>query len=271
MTALRSYDHYAPDIDATVLPGAPTPYSPLRAPLAVRTVTAGTDVRWSDGTTTRTQLLELDGRHAGYALSPLPEPASAASRTSFRETSWLDSDRLADEWTLTQVVAQGYGRVGLDELRRRLRRAGYATAAEELTVGHAIAATQAAVWHVATGRDLDARHVNPLAVSHLYDYLLARAGVAGYGRPEARVALGPRHFIAGTSAVEIHGAEVVDADGRSLAGVVVPGQRFHVVGGPRRITLRHGAVRARLLSARDQQLVMVTEQAPVVVDHILGD
>ena len=270
MTALRSYDHYAPDIEATVLPGVPSPYTPLRLPLALRTVTPGTDVRWSDGSTTRTQLLELDGRHSGYALSLPPSPGSSATPSSFRETSWLDSDRLADEWTLTQVVAQGYGRVGLDELRRRLRRAGYATAAEELTAGHAIAATQAAVWHVTTGRELDARHVNALAVSHLYDYLLGRAGVAGYGRPEARGALGPRHFVAGISPVEIHGADVVDADGRSLWGLVVPGQRFHVRSAVRRITLRHGAVRARLLSGQGHQLVTVTDQVPVVVDHILA-
>lgn len=28
------------------------------------------------------------------------------------------------------------------------------------------------VWHITTGLELDARHVNPVAVSHLYDYLL---------------------------------------------------------------------------------------------------
>lgn len=269
MTALRSYDHYAPDIDARVLPGAPAPYSPMRLPLAVRTITDGTSVRWSDGTSTPTQLLELDGRHLAYRLAPSPDVASVPS-PSYRETSWLDSDRLADEWTLTQVVAQGYGRVGLDELRRRLRRAGYATAAEELSVSHAIAGTQAAVWHVTSGLELDARHVNPVSVSHLYEYLLGRAGVPGHGRREARGPMGARHFVAGTSAVEIRGAEVVDADGRSLAGIVVPGQRFHVKGPARRITLRHGAVRARLLTRGSHHLVTVTDQPPVVVDHILG-
>ncbi len=74
----------------------------------------------------------------------------------------------------------------------------------------------------------------------MYDYLLARAGVPGHGRREGRGPLGARHFVAGTSAVEIRGAEVVDADGRSLAGIVIPGQRFHVKGSARRITLRHG-------------------------------
>jgi len=112
--------------------------------------------------------------------------------------------------------------------------------------------------------------VNPLAVSHVYDYLLGRAGVAGHGRGEFSGPLGGRFFVAGTSAVEILGAEVVDPDGRSLAGIVVPGQRFHLRGAGRRITLRHGAVRARLLAGDGHHLVTVTDQAPVVVDHILA-
>jgi hypothetical protein len=286
MTALRSYDHYAPDIEATVLPGVALPYSPLWAhPLPVRATLPGTTVRWSDGTSSETALAQLDGRHPGYALAPTPSLALEAvpSSAAYRETAWLGSDRLADVWAITQVLAQGYGRVALDELRRRLRRAGYAVAAEELTVAHAVAATQAAAWHVTSGRELDARHVNPLAVSHLYDYLLARAGVADRGRPEVLGPLGPRYFVAGVSAVEIGGAEVVDLDGRSLAGVVVPGQRFHLRGARRRITLRHGTVRARLLTTEPphpggedrrggsaSQLVTVTAEPGVVVDQILA-
>ena len=187
-----------------------------------------------------------------------------------REVFWLDSDRLGDEWALTQVLAQGIGRVGVAELRRRLRRGGYAAAAEELTINDAIAATQAAVWRITTGRTLDTRHVNPVAVSHLYDYLLGLAGLPGHGRRDVSGPLGGRYFVAGVSAVEILGAEVVDPDGRSLAGIVVPGQRFHLRGAGRRIRLRHGAVRARLLAGDHNHLVTITEQRPVVVDHILA-
>ena len=121
------------------------------------------------------------------------------------------------------------------------------------------------------GRTLDTRHVNPLAVSHLYDYLLGRAGALGHGRQEVTGSLGARYFVAGGSAVEIRGAEVVDPDGRSLAGIVVPGQRFHLKGAGRRVTLRHGAVRARLLVGERNHLVTVTDQAPVVADHILAN
>ena len=154
-----------------------------------------------------------------------------ATDATHREVSWLDSDRLGDEWALTQ----------------------------------------AAVWSITTGRTLDTRHVNPVAVSHVYDYLLGRAGVPGHGRREFSGPLGGRYFVAGVSAVEVLGAEVVDPDGRSLAGIVVPGQRFHLKGAGRRITLRHGAVRARLLSGDNNRLVTITDQAPVVVDHILAD
>ena len=207
----------------------------------------------------------LDEQLAAYAVLP------GATAASLREVSWLDSDRLGDEWALTQVLAQGFGRVSVEELRRRLRRGGYLVAADELTLPDAIAGTQAAVWRITTGRSLDTRHVNPLAVSHVYDYLLGRAGVPGHGRCESSGPLGGRYFVAGVSAVEILGAEVVDPDGRSLAGIVVPGQRFHLKGAGRRITLRHGAVRARLLSGDNNRLVTITDQAPVVVDHILAN
>lgn len=264
-TAPRSYDHYAPDIAATVLPGAPVPVGPYwTGPVTRRSVTAGTRIRWAEGTTSETELVRVDEQLPAYGLVP------GASAASYREISWLDSDWLPGEWALTQVLAQGYGRVGIDELRRRLRRAGYAVAADELTIHDAVAGTQAAVWHITDGRVLDAHHVNPIAVSHLYDYLLGRAGVSGHGRTEAAGNLGRRYFVAGVSPIEIHGAEVVDPDGRSLAGLVVPGQRFHVRGAGRRISLHHGAVRARLLAGDGSQLVTVTDQAPVVVDHILG-
>jgi TQXA domain-containing protein len=232
-----------------------------------RSVAAGSQVRWSDGTYSDTELVRLDEQLAAYAIVP---GATGATGSTHHEVSWLDSDRLGDEGALTQVLAQGFGRVSVEELRRRLRRGGYLVAAEELTIPDAIAGTQAAVWHITTGRLLDPRHVNPLAVSHLYDYLLARAGVQGHGRREFSGPLGGRYFVAGVSAVEILGADVVDPDGRSLAGVVVPGQRFHLRGAGRRIMLRHGAVRARLLSDERNHLVTLTEQSPVVVEHILS-
>ena len=264
-TARRSYDHYAPDIAATVLPGAPVPTGLYwTTTVTRRSVTAGSRIRWADGTYSDTELVRLEEQLPAYALLPGP------TGSSYQEISWLESDLLASEWALTQVLAQGFGRVGIDELRRRLRRAGYATAAHELTIHDAIAGTQAALWRVSTGHELDARHVNPLAVSHLYEFLLGRAGLPGRGRAEVTASLGARYFVAGVSAVEIRGAEVVDPEGRSLSGIVVPGQRFHLRGAGRRITLRHGAVRARLLSGDGNQLLTVTDQAPVVVDHILG-
>jgi hypothetical protein len=264
-TLFRSYDHYAPDIAATVLPGARVQSGPYwTGTVTRRSVAAGSRIRWSDGTYSDTELVRLDEQLAAYALRP------GATDATHREISWLDSDRLGDEWALTQVLAQGFGRVSIEELRRRLRRGGYLVAADELTVPDAIAGTQAAVWRITTGRTLDTRHVNPLAMSHLYDYLLARAGVQGHGRREFSGPLGERYFVAGVSAVEILGAEVVDPDGRSLAGVVVPGQRFHLRGAGRRVMLRHGGVRARLLAGERNHLVTITEQSPVVVDHSLA-
>ncbi len=266
MTAtLRSYDHYAPHVSATVLPGAAVS-STLRWTTVVprRHTTPGTPVRWADGTTRATALVRLEEQLGAYALTP------GEVGTTYREVSWLDSSHLGEEWALTQVLAQGYPTVGIDELRRRLRRAGYRVAADELTVADAIAGTQAAVWRITTGNELETRHVNPMAVSHLYEYLLARTGLAGYGQREVSATSSTSYFVAGVSAVEVSGAEVVDAEGRSLSGVVLPGQRFQLRGRGRRITLRHGAVRARLLSGDGAQLVTLTSQAPVVVDHILG-
>jgi hypothetical protein len=265
-SALRSYDHYAPDIAATVLPGAPVPSGPYWTGVVNRrSVAAGSPIRWSDGSSSDTELVRLDEQLAAYALVP------GATDETHREVSWLGSDSSGDVWALTQALAQGFGRVSVEQLRRRLRHGGYQVAADELTISDAVAGTQAAVWRITTGRTLDIRHVNPLAVSHLYDYLLGRAGVAGHGRREFWGPLGRRFFVAGVSAVEILGAEIVDPDGRSLAGVVVPGQRFHLRGAGRRILLRHGAVRARLLAGEHNHLVTVTEQTPVVIDHIVAN
>ncbi len=266
MTAtLRSYDHYAPDVAATVLPGANVPSTVRWTTVAPRRhTTPGTPIRWADGTTHATALVRLEEQFGAYTLTP------AATGTTYREVSWLDSTHLGAEWALTQVLAQGYPTVAIDELRRRLRRAGYRVAADDLTVPDAIAATQAAVWRITTGNELEARHVNPMAVSHLYEYLLARTGLPGYGQREVSGGATTAYFVAGVSAVEISGADIVDAEGRSLAGVVLPGQRFQLRGRGRRITLRHGAVRARLLSGDGAQLATLTSQTPVVVDHILG-
>ncbi len=261
---LRSYDHYAPDVAATVLPGAAVPSSLRWTTVAPRRhTTPGTPIRWAYGTTHSTALVRLEELGA-YTITP------GETSATYREVSWLDSAHLGAEWALTQVLAQGYPTVGIDELRRRLRRAGYRVAADEITVADAIAGTQAAVWRITTGHGLDARHVNPMAVSHLYDYLLARTGLAGFGQREVSAMATTSYFVAGVSAVEVSGADVVDAEGRSLAGVVIPGQRFQLRGRGRRITLRHGAVRARLLSGDGTQLVTLTSQTPVVVEHLLG-
>ncbi len=266
MTAtLRSYDHYAPDVAATVLPGAAVPTGTYRSgAFAHRSSVPGTSVRFVDGSVQATALVRLEEQLDAYAMAP------GAADGTYREVSWFDSSHLGREWALTQVLAQGYPTVGLDELRRRLRRAGYRVAADELTVADAIGAAQAAVWRIAAGRELDRRRGNSVAVSHVYEYLLARAGVAGYGQREATGAQGTAYLVAGVSAVEVAGADVVDGEGRSLAGVVLPGQRFHLRGRTARVTLRHGAVRARLLAGADDQLVALTSQSPVVVEHTLG-
>ncbi|MGV8848342.1 MAG: thioester domain-containing protein [Propionibacteriaceae bacterium] len=266
MTAtLRSYDHYAPDVAATVLPGAAVPTS-LRWTTVVprRHATPGTPIRWAGATAQATALVRLEEQVGAYALTP------GGTGATYREVSWHDSSHLGAEWALTQVLAQGYPTVGIDELRRRLRRARYRVAADELTVADAIAGTQAAVWRITTGNELETRHVNLMAVSHLYEYLLARTGLPGYGQREVSTAVATSYFVAGVSAVEVSGADVVDAEGRSLAGVLIPGQRFQLRGRGHRITLRHGAVRARLLVGDGAHLVTLTSQTPVVVDHILG-
>jgi hypothetical protein len=100
-----------------VLPGAPSPDRRVldgRPPLGSATV--GSRIRWSDGTYAETELVRLDEQLAAYALLP------GATDATHREVSWLDSDRLGDEWALTQVLAQGFGRVSVEEIRRRLRR-----------------------------------------------------------------------------------------------------------------------------------------------------
>src|SRR5450759_762722 len=70
-SALRSYDHYAPDIAATVLPGVPVPSGPYwTGTVTRRSVAAGSRIRWADGTCAETELVRLDEQLAAYALLP---------------------------------------------------------------------------------------------------------------------------------------------------------------------------------------------------------
>ena len=60
-TLLRSYDHYAPDIAATVLPGVPVPSGPYwTGTVTRRSVATGSRIRWADGAYADTELVRLD-------------------------------------------------------------------------------------------------------------------------------------------------------------------------------------------------------------------
>ena len=93
-TLLRSYDHYAPDIAATVLPGVPVPSGPYwTGTVTRRSVAAGSRIRWADGTYAETELVRLDEQLAAYALLPGASTCVRAHSSPSRSESSQETSR----------------------------------------------------------------------------------------------------------------------------------------------------------------------------------
>ncbi|WOQ17756.1 TQXA domain-containing protein [Raineyella sp. W15-4] len=113
------------------------------------------EIRLADGRRVRTDLVRLNPTIDAYSLdldglAPTPVSRYAPSRradTAVRRT--------APE--LGRIVADSYPVVPLGELSRRVRAAGYPLGRADLREHEAIAATQAALWHITNGADLDVR------------------------------------------------------------------------------------------------------------------
>ncbi len=135
------------------------------------------EVRFRDGSTARTDLIRLTPSVDAYSLdaqgiSPRQlchyrEAADPASRSGAGRS---DAGRTeARRVQLTRLLAATYPHVSLEELSRRVRGAGYPLGARSIRAHEAIAATQAAIWSLTNGLELDTRPLDEPVVlrSHI--------------------------------------------------------------------------------------------------------
>lgn len=142
-------------------PGArERPASPLTGLSRVRggTFSATVDlVRFTGGLVAHTDLIRLTPNVDAYSLDF--DGTSPRQLSHYREVPWWHAPvRATALWwkqEIAQILVNGYPRVATGELTRRLRTAGYPIGSGEVREHEAIAATQAAIWRLTDGLELD--------------------------------------------------------------------------------------------------------------------
>jgi TQXA domain-containing protein len=114
-----------------------------------------------DGSTARTDLIRLNPNVEAYSLD---FTGVAPMRPShYRVESWAAVPNVrahAHEVEIDWILRNSFPRLGTAELSRRLRAAGHPLGAANIAEHEAIAATQAAIWHLTNGLALDNRPLN---------------------------------------------------------------------------------------------------------------
>lgn len=121
---------------------------------------------FADGSTARTDLIRLNPNIEAYSLD---FAGIAPTRPSnYRAATWSAVPNLrarAYEPEVDWILRNSFPTLGLAELSRRLRAAGYPLGRANLAEHEAIAATQAAIWRFTNGLHLDNRPLDvPVAV-----------------------------------------------------------------------------------------------------------
>lgn len=113
-------------------------------------------IRFVDGRTALTDLIRLNPGVDAYSVNLDGVAPQAVSR--YRPAPWADvaapgaGDR---EGAVVRLLSASYPAVDLATLSERVRAAGHPLGRGQLRAHEAIAATQAAIWHVTNGVDLD--------------------------------------------------------------------------------------------------------------------
>ncbi len=152
-------------------------------------------VRFADGTTAHTDLIRLTPNVDAYSLDF--GGTSPRQLSHYREVAWrhapVHATALWWKREIAQILAGGYPRVSPGDLTRRLKEAGYPVGSGEVREHEAIAATQAAIWRLANGLELDTRPLDrpvrasarigdhPSARPILLDARTPLTGIAGPG------------------------------------------------------------------------------------------
>lgn len=121
-----------------------------------------------DGTTARTDLIRLNPNIEAYSLDFTGVSPSRPSR--YRADTWSAVPHLqarAHEAEVDWILRNSYPTLSTTEISRRLRAAGYRLGTRNIAEHEAIAGTQAAIWRLTNGLELDDRPLNvPIRVVH---------------------------------------------------------------------------------------------------------
>ncbi len=154
--------------------GSPAPETFQRYRPGTYSATVET-IRLTNGRTVRTDLIRLHPNVECYSLDmDGAAPRLVAHYTATPWSSTVPALRCAPDDVAT-ILRASYPAVGLSELSARVRDAGRPLGTGDLRPHEAIAATQAALWYLTNGVDLDTRPVAaPVAMT-----------VRRHGHPEA--------------------------------------------------------------------------------------
>jgi TQXA domain-containing protein len=118
-------------------------------------------VVFSDGTSARTDLIRLNPGIEAYSLDFTGVAPTRPSR--YEVDTWSAVPNLqtrAYEAEVDWILRNSVPRLNVAELSRRLRAAGVALGRGNISEHEAIAGTQAAIWHLTNGLELDTRPLN---------------------------------------------------------------------------------------------------------------
>jgi TQXA domain-containing protein len=115
-------------------------------------------VVFTDGSSARTDLIRLNPNIEAYSLDFTGHAPTGPSH--YRAATWSAVPSLrtrAHEAEVDWILRNSFPALGMAELSRRLRAAGYPLGAANIAEHEAIAATQAAIWHFTNDLNLDNR------------------------------------------------------------------------------------------------------------------
>jgi TQXA domain-containing protein len=116
---------------------------------------------FTDGTSARTDLIRLNPNIEAYSLDFTGISPTRPSR--YRADSWSAVPHLqarAHEAEVDWILRNSFPTLSTSEISRRLRAAGYPLGTRNIAEHEAIAGTQAAIWRLSNGLELDNRPLN---------------------------------------------------------------------------------------------------------------
>lgn len=116
---------------------------------------------FTDGTSARTDLIRLNPNIEAYSLDFAGIAPNRPSRYSANDWSAVPHlQARAHEAEVDWIIRNSYPTLSTTVISERLRAAGYPLGLRNITDHEAIAGTQAAIWHLTNGLELDNRPLN---------------------------------------------------------------------------------------------------------------